>query len=73
MEFARIQHDLGTTVFLVTHDIAEAFALAGRIGVMDDGRLVACDHPSHIAASTDARVRQFVDAVPQRPGGEPTR
>src|SRR5688572_29561855 len=33
-EFSRIQQQLHTTVILVTHDMAEAFALAVRIGVL---------------------------------------
>jgi osmoprotectant transport system ATP-binding protein len=39
-EFARIQHQLQTTVILVTHDMAEASALGRRIGVLDTGKLV---------------------------------
>jgi osmoprotectant transport system ATP-binding protein len=63
VEFTRIQRTLGTTVFLVTHDIAEAFALATRIGVMEAGQLVLCDRPDAVAASGDPRVRRFVDTV----------
>lgn len=35
-----IQKRLGTTIVLVTHDMNEAFALADRIAVIDEGRLV---------------------------------
>ena len=34
--------------------MAEAFALGDRVGVIDDGGLVACDRPAAIAASADA-------------------
>ena len=65
--FARAQSQLGTTVMIVTHDIAEAFALAHRIGIVDSGELLVYDTPRHVAASADPRVRAFLDAVP-RPG-----
>lgn len=60
----RIRRQLGQTLFLVTHDIAEAAALGTRIGVLDEGTLIACDSPEVIARSTDPRVRRFLDAVP---------
>jgi osmoprotectant transport system ATP-binding protein len=66
-EFRRIQRAVGTTVILVTHDMAEAFALADRIGVLDGGTLVLCDAPGVVAASRDPRVRPFVDALGQVP------
>ncbi len=65
--FARAQARLQTTVMIVTHDIAEAFALAARVGVVDDGELLVCDTPANVAASPDPRVRRFIDAVPPRP------
>ena len=37
------------TIVIVTHDMAEAFALASRIGVLADGVLVALDAPARIA------------------------
>ncbi len=61
-EFRRIQQKLKKTVIIVTHDMAEAFALGDRVGVINAGRLVACDTPAAMAASTDARVRQLLDA-----------
>lgn len=41
----REMNDAGTTVFLTTHDMAEADALCGRVGILDAGHLVACDVP----------------------------
>jgi osmoprotectant transport system ATP-binding protein len=65
--FANVQSRLHTTVMMVTHDIAEAFALASRIGVVEGGELLIYDTASSVAASADPRVRAFIDAVPPRP------
>lgn len=69
-EFARIQRELGTTVILVTHDMAEAFVLGSRVGVLHDGQLIACDRPARVARSTDPRVRAFLDTLPAMPSAE---
>lgn len=62
-EFRRIQDRVRKTVVIVTHDMAEAFALSQRIGVLYDGRLIACDEPDRIARSADPRVALFVGSV----------
>jgi osmoprotectant transport system ATP-binding protein len=66
-EFRRVQDRLRKTVIIVTHDMGEAFALANRIGVLDEGRLIACDRLDAIARSGDPRVRRLLDAVPVVP------
>jgi osmoprotectant transport system ATP-binding protein len=66
-EFRGIQARLRKTVMLVTHDIGEAFALADRIGVIDDGRLVALSDPPSISASSDPYVRRLLDSMPCHP------
>jgi osmoprotectant transport system ATP-binding protein len=66
-EFTRIQARLGTTVVIVTHDMAEAFVLGQRVGVVDQGRLVVCDTPAAVAASSDPVVRAFLETVSSRP------
>ena len=62
-EFTRIQRELRTTVVLVTHDMSEAFALGRRIGVLDEGRLVACDIPDEVARSRDPRVALLLETL----------
>ena len=62
-EFQRIRRQLRQTVLLVTHDTSEALALGDRVGVLDNGRLVACDTPDRIARATDPTIRQFLDAM----------
>jgi osmoprotectant transport system ATP-binding protein len=62
-EFRRIQDQVRKTVVLVTHDLAEAFALAARVGVLADGVLAALDTPAAIARSQDARVRPLLEPL----------
>ena len=62
-EFRRIQSRLRKTVLLVTHDMAEAMALADRIGVLEQGQLIWSGPAHDIPESQDPRVRKFVDAV----------
>jgi osmoprotectant transport system ATP-binding protein len=62
-EFRRIQSRLRKTVLMVTHDMAEAMALADRIGVLDAGRLIWSGPANAIVQADDERVRQLLEAV----------
>ena len=55
-EFRAIQNRLRKTVIIVTHDMAEAFALADTVGVLAEGRLAAVAPPKELARSRDPRV-----------------
>jgi osmoprotectant transport system ATP-binding protein len=68
-EFRRIQNRLRKTVVLVTHDMAEAVALADRIGVIDGGQLLAFEPASELADSSDPRIRRLLDPVAARRSG----
>jgi osmoprotectant transport system ATP-binding protein len=59
-EFRRIQDRLHKTVVLVTHDMAEAFALGTRVGVLADGALALVGDPATVAKSEDPRVRPLL-------------
>ena len=66
-EFHRIQEQLRKTVVMVSHDMGEAFALATKLGVLDQGRLVALDTPEAVARAGDPRIRMFLDVMPPVP------
>lgn len=64
VEIRQIQRRVGITTIFVTHDQAEAFALADRIGVMADGRLRQMDEPAAIYdAPANATVGNFIGQV----------
>ena len=46
-----IQHKMGTTIVLVTHDMEEAIHLGDKIAVMDKGKLLQFARPAEIIAN----------------------
>jgi spermidine/putrescine transport system ATP-binding protein/putrescine transport system ATP-binding protein len=44
-ELKRLQHEIGITFLVVTHDQEEALAMADRIALMDSGRIAQLDTP----------------------------
>ena len=68
-EVRRLNADLGMTIFLTTQYLEEADALAGRVGIIDRGRIVAEGTPAELKRSvgTDMIVaRVDGDAQPAR-------
>src|SRR4029453_929361 len=60
----QIQRELGISTILVTHDQEEAFALADRIGVMHQGRLLECGPPDDLYTRPQTRfVATFLGAA----------
>src|SRR5207302_9999462 len=47
-EIRRLHAETGLTMVYVTHDQKEALALAGRIGVMQSGKLVQVGAPAEV-------------------------
>jgi sulfate transport system ATP-binding protein len=67
----RALHDrTGHTTLFVTHDQEEAFELADRVAILNDGRIEQVGSPVQIAdhPRTDF-VAEFIDAVPQPAAG----
>ncbi len=48
IEIATLTRDAGVTAVYITHDQSEAFALADKVGVLHQGRLVQLDTPEMI-------------------------
>jgi phospholipid/cholesterol/gamma-HCH transport system ATP-binding protein len=51
------------TVIVVTHELASAFLIADQMMLIDKGQIVAMGTPEEMRASTQPRVRQFLDRV----------
>ena len=47
-EMRRIHAESGTTIVLVTHDVAEALALATTLAIMRAGRVIQAGAPAHL-------------------------
>lgn len=70
----KINRELGTTVILTEHRLEEAFPLASRVAVMDQGRLLCAGPPAPVGAQLKAaaggfrryRHLSFGDLVPIR-------
>jgi len=50
----RRMHDEHRTIVLTTHAMEEAEALCGRVAIIDQGRIVACDTPAQLVAGLKA-------------------
>jgi putrescine transport system ATP-binding protein len=64
LELMELQRRLGTTFIIVTHDQEEAMTVAGRIGVMDAGRLEQVATPRELYEAPGSRwIAEFVGDV----------
>ncbi len=64
LELMELQRRLGLTFIIVTHDQEEAMTMAGRIGVMDAGRLEQVATPRELYEAPGSRwVAEFVGDV----------
>lgn len=62
-EFAELTKRLHKTIVFVTHDIREAFKLASRIGLFQDGRLIELSEPNDFLRSTHEEARAFIETM----------
>jgi putrescine transport system ATP-binding protein len=64
LELMELQRRLGLTFIIVTHDQAEAMTMAGRIGVMDAGRLEQVATPRELYEAPRSRwIAEFVGDI----------
>jgi len=65
-EVSRLAREDGVTVMLTTQYLKEADALAERVGIIDQGRIVAEDTPEALKAEVG---RPSLEVIPSDPGG----
>jgi len=54
------------TVLVVTHEMASAFRIADRMAMLYHGKLIAVGTKEEFQKSSNPRIRQFLDRVPDR-------
>ncbi|MEW6129542.1 MAG: ATP-binding cassette domain-containing protein [Acidobacteriota bacterium] len=64
-EFANLAKKLNKTIVFVTHDIREAFKLATRIGLFQDGKLIELSEPKEFLESKSVEARAFLETLNQ--------
>jgi spermidine/putrescine ABC transporter ATP-binding subunit len=69
LELVRLQHEVGITFVIVTHDQEEALSMADRIAVMDQGRLLQVAPPQELYEAPSCRmVADFIGTMNLFPG-----
>ncbi len=69
MELKRLQHGVGITFVVVTHDQEESLVMADRMAVLRDGRLLQCDTPHAVYERPAGRfVADFIGVMNFIPG-----
>ena len=59
----RLKEAFRMTLVVVTHELASAFLIADRMVLIEKGNLIAMGTPAEFQASTQPRVRQFLDRI----------
>jgi phospholipid/cholesterol/gamma-HCH transport system ATP-binding protein len=57
----RLDHELGVTSVMVTHDVRGAFRVADRLALLSDGMIVMQGTPKEFLASTNPKVKEFLE------------
>jgi spermidine/putrescine ABC transporter ATP-binding subunit len=64
LELKRLQHEVGITFVVVTHDQEEALVMADRIAVLKDGKLLQCGAPREVYERPRSRfVAEFIGSM----------
>ena len=57
----RLDDELGVTSVMVTHDVRGAFRVADRLALLSEGRIVMQGTPHEFRASSNPKVREFLE------------
>ena len=63
----RLNDSLGATSLIVTHDVAETFAIADYVYMISSQRVAAEGTPEALKRSDDPFVKQFIGGLPDGP------
>jgi phospholipid/cholesterol/gamma-HCH transport system ATP-binding protein len=57
----RLDHELGVTSVMVTHDVRGAFRVADRLALLSEGKIVMQGTPQEFLESKNEKVREFLE------------
>jgi phospholipid/cholesterol/gamma-HCH transport system ATP-binding protein len=57
----RLDHELGVTSVMVTHDVRGAFRVADRLALLSEGKIVMQGTPQEFRDSNNPKVREFLE------------
>ncbi|WJV54271.1 phospholipid ABC transporter ATP-binding protein MlaF [Prodigiosinella aquatilis] len=64
---SELNHALGATFIVVSHDVHEVLSIADYAYIIADQRVIAKGTPEELQVNTDPRVRQFLDGIADGP------
>ena len=62
-----LNHALGVTCVVVSHDVPEVLSIADYAYIVADQHVIAEGTPEQLQANGDMRVRQFLDGIADGP------
>lgn len=65
----QLTNQLNCTSILITHDVPESFAIADKVYIIGQGKLIASGTPAELNQADDAYVQQFLQGKPDGPIG----
>jgi ABC-type dipeptide/oligopeptide/nickel transport system ATPase component len=66
--FARLNHETGTAILYISHDLASVAGICDRIAILHDGQIVECGTGDQIFANPQHEyTRRLIAAMPRLP------
>jgi len=59
----KLQHELGTTSVVISHDIKESFKIADKMAMIYEGKIIAADNPEFFKTTDNPIIRKFIDGI----------
>ena len=60
----KMNREIGSTSFIITHDLRLAFTAGTTIAMLHDGKIIDVGEPDKIKKSSNPIVRKFVEGIP---------
>ncbi len=59
----KLQHELGTTSVVISHDIKESFKIADKMAMLYEGKIIAYGEPEFFKTTDNPIIRRFIDGI----------